>query len=61
MDLSEKYLNKLAGMSENVGMIALASVAIPAFTEKLNLFSGIAGLLVTFFFWTFSFWILSKT
>ena len=52
--LSKKQLDKLSDISSDVGLIALASVVIPAALDKFNPIAVALGLLATFIFWVIS-------
>ena len=55
--LNEKQLEKLSDISSDVGLIALAVVAIPAVLDKFDLFRVVLGLIGTILFWVFSLWL----
>lgn len=52
--LSKRQLEKLSDISSDVGLIALASVVLPAALDKFNPVAVLLGLLATFIFWTIS-------
>ena len=52
--LSRKQIDKLSDISSDIGLIALASVVLPATLDKFNPIAVALGLLATFIFWVIS-------
>lgn len=52
--LSDAQVKKLSDIGSDIGIVALASVAIPAFLERTDIFITTMGLISSIFFWLFS-------
>ena len=52
--LSETQLEKLSDIASDVGLVALASVVLPAVLDKFNMTEVLLGSVATVFFWTVS-------
>ena len=57
-DLNNKQENRFSEICMGIGHIALASVVVPAFFDKINLFLLTWGLVAAIYFWRVSIWIL---
>ncbi|MFH1564284.1 MAG: hypothetical protein ABIC82_00305 [bacterium] len=58
--LSDKQVSKLADISSDIAILALASVVLPAILDRYDLFSALIGLWVTLFCWLISIWLLNN-
>ena len=54
MILTENQVHALSGIAENVGMIALGSVVLPAVLDNFDSTRAAVGLIITFYFWSLS-------
>lgn len=54
MKLSKKQIDKLSDISSDLGLVAVASVVIPAAVDRFSLVAVVYGLLVALGFWIFS-------
>ncbi len=52
--LSERQLEKLSDILSDAGLVALASVVLPALLDKFSVITIILGLIVTFTCWVAS-------
>ena len=59
--LNSEQFAKLSDIASDIGAIAFASVAIPAFTEKPNYLGASVGLVTAIFFWYWSLKIIKVT
>ncbi len=57
---SEPQLNRLSEIVANIGIVVLASVALPAIFEKPDELFMVAGFVVSFFCWSFSLRLLKE-
>lgn len=57
MRLNARQLDKLSDISSDVGLVALASVALPALFEKFNILVILIGSSLTIMFWAISLWL----
>lgn len=58
--LNDAQLNKLADITSEVALVALASVVLPAIFEEPSFITIILGIAVTAFLWLLSLWILKN-
>ena len=58
--LNDAQLNKLADITSEVAIVAMASVAVPAIFERPDLGTLASGSIIAFFFWSLSLWILKN-
>lgn len=58
MTLSDEQLSKLSEISKEIGIVSLASVAIPSFLDKFEIIPAILGMIATLFFLALSIWLL---
>ena len=56
--LNHTQIAKLADMSSEVAIVALASIALPAILERVHIFLAIAGIIVALLLWIMSLWLL---
>lgn len=54
--LNQKQIEKLSDISSDIGLVALASVAIPGFLNKFDLIETTSGGVTTLCFWIISLW-----
>jgi len=52
--LNDKQLEKIADLVGDMGLIVLASVAIPSFFDKFNLWVVVVGIMASIFCWALS-------
>lgn len=55
--LSKKRLDKLSDIASDIGLVALATVVLPAVLDRFEPIRVILGLSVAIGFWTFSIWV----
>lgn len=55
--LNEKQIEKLSDLSSDVGLVALASVVLPAAFDKFDPVVILLGSIATVGFWTLSVWL----
>lgn len=58
---TENQLIKLADIASNIGLVALASVAIPAILDRPDTHAFIIGLASALSFWLISLWLIKLT
>lgn len=58
--LNDAQLNKLSDIASEIAIVALASVALPAIFEGLDLIAMVTGFITTVSFWSISLWILKN-
>lgn len=54
MQLSNSQINKLSDICSNIGMVSLASIALPTIFTQTNALLTCSGLIMTILFWLFS-------
>ncbi len=54
---NEKQIEKLSDLSSDVGLVALASVVLPAVFDKFNPAVLLLGSIATLAFWALSIWL----
>lgn len=52
--LNKNQLDKLSDISSDVGLVALASVVLPAVLDRIDIVKVLLGSVATIFFWLFS-------
>ena len=57
---NKRQIEKLAEISSDVGLVALASVVLPAVLDKFNLLLVTLGLIITILCWIISVWLLKR-
>jgi len=55
--LNKKQIEKLADIASDVGLVALASVVLPAVFDRFDPFKIFVGVIATMFFWGYSIWL----
>lgn len=55
--LNEHQLEKLSDIASDSGLVALASVVLPAILDKFNPILVVSGIVTTGGFWIFSIWL----
>jgi len=57
--LNESQIDRLSELTENIGLITLGSIVLPAIIEKeFNLWLLVVGLPLSASFWIYSLWLL---
>lgn len=56
--LVDGQIHKLADIASDIGLVALASVALPAILDQTNTLRIVFGSIAIVFFWFFSLWLL---
>lgn len=56
--LADGQIRKIADIASDIGLIALASIALPAIFDRTNAFRIAFGSIATIFFLLFSVWLL---
>ena len=51
-------MKKLSDIASDIGVVAVASVALPAVLNQYDTRLAILGFAITIFFWFFSMWLL---
>jgi hypothetical protein len=57
MKLRRRQLDQLSDIASDVGLVALASVVLPAVLDKFDPIEVGLGLLATILFWSISLWL----
>lgn len=55
--LNSEQLDKVSDIVSDVGLIALATVVLPALLDKFDIGKVILGLIIAFTFWFVSIWL----
>lgn len=55
--LKDSQLEKLSDIASDIGLVALASVVLPAVFDKFNLTRVVLGLVAAIIFWLLSIWL----
>jgi hypothetical protein len=50
-NLNSKQIEKLSDILSDVGLVSLASVALPAIFGNLNILAALSGIMATFICW----------
>ena len=61
MRFNQRQLVKLADLVADIGLVVLATVALPVFLEQATFAISFAGFLCALVFWALSFYILSAS
>lgn len=56
-ELSKRQLEKLSDISADIGLVALASVVLPAVLDRFNLTLATVGTTITVGSWIYSVWL----
>lgn len=56
--LNNGQVDKLADISSEIGLVAFASVVLPAILDRWNTIEVVIGTLFAFLFWAISLWLL---
>lgn len=57
MRLTKRRFDKLSDIASDIGLVALASVVLPAVLDKIDAGRVVSGLAAMMFFWVFSIWL----